>query len=772
MSNWSKPKLAFLFFVGMLMYSCSPTRFVPENQYLLHKNAVRIDSRSIKTDELSIYIQQKPNKRVFQLFPFHLYFYSTFCNENDKGPLNWLGKIVGEPPVIYDRFLTQKSISQIKNHLENKGYYNAEVFDSLVVKDRMATVYYVVRLNQPYTIRRIQYNIASQAIADIILPDTSSSLIKKNELFDIEMFDKERQRITRTLREHGFYNFSTNAINYTADTTETPFQVEITANIGFTLRPSGELIPNEQAIKPCYIRNIYIFPNFDPKRAIVEGENYMNSFDTITYKNFYFLHQGKIKIDPDLILKTFSIAHGDRYDIRKVEETNRFLNSIGFFKLSNIRFQVVEPLADTAYAIDCQIQLTPYIVQSYTIELEASNSGKTYELGSNLSYQHRNIFHGAETFNTKIKAAAQIVNESVSDAEINQWKFNSYEYGAEVGIDFPKFFLPFSKDYFYKKYHPKTSTNIGYNFQNHPNYTRTIMNGNFGYFWQGSQTIRHTIIPIELNSVRFPTMDPNYLQANAARIKDFDNYFIASSWYSLVYSNQLLRKNRSYHYIRTTLESAGNLTTSSMKLLGIKTHEGSYVIDPQTKIAQYIKIDFDVRFYQVFSQKKRLVYRFFTGIGKPYGNISSMPFVKQYSAGGSSDVRAWQIGRLGPGTFSDTTFYPNQTANLKIVGNLEYRFPLFWLIEGAWFVDAGNIWSINKGEQRTEAKFNFDSFYRQFAVGSGFGLRIDLDFIVVRVDAAFKVRDPSNNDNQGWIPFTRKYTRNDLQYHFGIGYPF
>ncbi len=765
-------KIAGIFVLITILAGCSTSRFVPENQYLLNQNIIKIDHRTIKPEQLSIYIQQKPNKRIFQLVRIHLHLYNLLCNESDRGPLNWIGKTMGEPPVIYDRFLTQKTITQLKTYLANRGYYNAEVKDSLVYGNRSVTVYYVVRTSEPYRIESFQYNFADPRLESLILPDTLNSPLRKGEVFDIELFEKERQRITRKLRENGFYFFTANYINYIADTTLSPNRVSITSNIGFP--PPGSTVQESivNVNNTCYIRNIYIFPNFDPKRAIVEGASYLNSFDTIVYKNFYFLYHNNMPINPDLVLKTLSIKQGDRYDIRKVEETNRFLNSIGYFKLSNIRFQDFAPIGDTAYFIDCQIQLTPYVIQSYSLEAEVANSGKTYELAGNISYQHRNIFKGAETFNTKIKAAAQIVNEAVTETDSKNFRFNSYEYGADVSIDFPKFFIPISLDQFYKRYHPKTTTHVSYNYQNHPNYTRTIINGNFGYFWQGSPTIRHTVIPIELNSVRFPTIDPEYLQANAFRIKDFDNFFISSSWLGIVFNNQQQRKNRDYHYIRFTIEAAGNVATAIMKASGATKIDGSYTIDPQTKIAQFLKTDIDLRYYQVLDKRNRIVYRTFVGIGVPYGNINNMPFVKQYSAGGSGDVRAWQIGRLGPGTYRDTTLYPTQTSNLKIIGNIEYRFPIFWKLEGALFADVGNIWAIGTNEMRPEAKFNYQTFYKQFALGSGLGLRVDLSFLIVRLDTGLKLRDPSLTEKSGWIPLYRKFDKNDFQLHIGIGYPF
>ncbi|MDD4746839.1 MAG: BamA/TamA family outer membrane protein [Salinivirgaceae bacterium] len=755
----------------LILASCRTTRFVPDNQYLLEKVIIKCDNRQINTDELMGFVQQKSNKKVAYFLRLHLHVYNIFSNEKDKGFINWIGKTVGEEPVIYDRFLTQKSITQLKIHLANRGFYDAEIKDSIVFGDRSVTVYYIIKSNEAYLINENKYKISNPIIDSLIMSDTANSVIKRNDLFDIKLFDTERQRITRFMKERGYYFFSPSAINYIADTTVFPNRVNVTTKIGYK-GTKNNIEENTMVTRPCYIRDIIIYPSFDPKRAIIEGEEYSNKFDTLQIEDYTFLMHSDQIIKTDVILKALSISENDKYDIRKVEETHKYLNSIGFFKLINIRFDQPKNLSDTAHSVNCIMQLTPFTIQSYTVELEASNSGNNYETAINLAYQHRNIFHGAEMLNLKIKGASQIVTEGVSAETENKYRFNSFEYGAEASIDFPKFFMPFVKSYFYKKHHPKTSTGAGYNYQNQPNYTRTILKGNFGYFWNSSKNFRHVVNPIELNSVRFPLMDSSYLANNLYRQKDFDNFFISSAWYSLIFSNQELRSARDYIYFKYNIEFAGNLLTAFYKLTNQTMVDGSYAIDPQTKIAQFAKTDVDFRYYSILNRSNKLVYRVFIGAGIPYGNTQNMPFVKQYSAGGAADIRAWQVGRLGPGTFVDTTLYPNQTANFKLIGNLEYRFPLFWMIEGALFVDVGNIWSINRKEQREATIFKFNRFYKELAVGSGAGIRIDLDFLLVRIDGALKVRNPSPKENSGWIPFNEKYTWNDFQLHIGIGYPF
>jgi len=546
--------------------------------------------------------------------------------------------------------------------------------------------------------------------------------------------------------------------------------VDITVFIGHPDPKRDTDSSNRIVNLPCYVNKVYIYPTFDPKRAIVEGEKYTNSFDSVSTDDYVFFYKDKLTVQPEVILKTLSIAQGDKYDIRKVEETNKYLNTIGLFKLINIRFSNPQ-MTDTVTFVNCIMQLTPFMIQAYQVEADASNYGNNYEAALNLSYQHRNIFRGAEMLNLKFTGAMQIVSDA-NDENARKIRFNSYEYGVEAKIDFPKFIMPIKSDNFYKKYFPKTAVGGAYNYQNQPNYIREMIKGNFGYLWNVNQQISNILTPLEVNSVRFPEIDSAFLKNNSFRIKDFDNYFITSSWYTVIYTNQRSKSIANYIYLRSTIEFAGNLLITGYILSGKDKADNSYWFDNQTRIAQYARSDIDFRYYNVLNQNHRMVYRITTGFGFPYGNIQSMPFVKQYSAGGASDIRAWQHGRLGPGTFSDTTWFPNQTSNLKIIANLEYRFHIIWMLEGALFADVGNIWSTSKIEERDEAKFKFNQFYNQIAIGSGVGIRADLSFLILRFDLALKIRDPAFLEHNGFILNNRKLTKNDYTIHIGIGYPF
>jgi outer membrane protein assembly factor BamA len=243
--------------------------------------------------------------------------------------------------------------------------------------------------------------------------------------------------------------------------------------------------------------------------------------------------------------------------------------------------------------------------------------------------------------------------------------------------------------------------------------------------------------------------------------------------YSLIFTNQNLQKSKDFIYFKFNSELAGNILYAAFKASGAEKTDGAYELF-KVSFAQYALGDIDFRYYNILNPGNKIVYRFFAGAGLPYKNSTALPFEKQYFSGGANSIRAWQVRDLGPGSYIDTTHttYSNQTADIKLEANLEYRFKLFWVLEGALFVDAGNIWAINNNDNREGAQFKFDRFYKDIAVGTGFGTRFDFSFFIFRFDLGIKTRDPEYPDGQKWVFGSRQLGRNDFVLNLGIGYPF
>ena len=296
----------------------------------------------------------------------------------------------------------------------------------------------------------------------------------------------------------------------------------------------------------------------------------------------------------------------------------------------------------------------------------------------------------------------------------------------------------------------------------------------YGYFWKSSKQVHHIFNPIAISSVKLKGMSLDFLKsfANPYIRESYTDHLISVTNYSYIFSNQKINKSRNYIYFRSNIESAGNILSTYSKLTNRKLTKDNYYEIFNNRFAQYLKTDFDFRYNKYTANKNKIVYRLFFGIGYPYGNLKTLPFEKQFFAGGANSIRAWQVRTLGPGSYKDTLQIPIQSSDIKLETNLEYRFKLFWVIQGALFIDAGNIWALNKIENRNEAMFKFNRFYKEIAVGSGAGLRFDFSFFIIRFDLGIKIYEPQEDLGKRLIITNRSYNSNDFQLNIGIGYPF
>ena len=392
-------------------------------------------------------------------------------------------------------------------------------------------------------------------------------------------------------------------------------------------------------------------------------------------------------------------------------------------------------------------------------------------MGGNLNYQHKNLFHGAEILNVKLSGSLQRQTKTeTTDA------FNIIEFGVESSLETPSFILPFRTSKWYRKLDPRTSLTVAYNYQHRPDYTRKITTVLTTYSWKANDYLRFLVSPIDLNTVRIPERTEAFDQRIKGKYieNSYKDYFIIGSRYSILYQNRNPQKRTDFSYFRWNLDLAGNLlhllhqSTNNQDTTG----RGYYEIY-NLQYAQFVKTDVDYRYYHYLSERDQLVTRLFAGVAIPYGNATAVPFVRQYYAGGAEGIRAWSVRDLGPGTYRDTSAtYPNQTADIKLEFNLEYRFDIIKSFKGAWFADMGNIWALKEDANRPGAEFNLDTFYKQLAIGTGFGLRLDLNFAVIRLDGGVKVKDPAVSGPDSWTLFHNKFRFKSITWQFGIGYPF
>jgi outer membrane protein assembly factor BamA len=755
----------------IFLFSCNPTKYVPEGETLLEGNHLNVSNEGIKPADLVPYIKQKPNKKIFGT-RFHLGLYNLSNIEKEKGINGWLRK-VGEEPVIFDPYSATKSTDQIESYVSSKGYFDGTVSESVETIKRQSSVNYNVDITTPYLIRNVTYQIADSNLQMLYTFDSINSVIERGKPYDVDVLQEERLRFERFVRDHGFYEFSSDYISFEVDSTVGNRQVDI----NFIVRNFSVVDGNNNILQVPHsifkINNIYIYPDYIPRDALEEGEAYFRDLDTTFYRGYYFIGTGKkTEIKYDFIIQSLYINPGATYNITNTEQSRAHLMSSKVYRLVNITFNEYtesEDSQNTIRQIDCIIQLTLLSKQSYKVEVEGTNSGGSLGGAVNLIYQNKNLFHGAELFSMKLKAAYEALKQENSKLASTQ------DYGIETSLRLPDFLIPFlKKEAFIKKYNPTTTIVAAYNYQSMPFYNRTMANATFGYNWKANTYQEHFVNPLQFNILKLPYIDSTFkqqIETSSYLAYAYQDVLILGGNYSYIFNNQSIKKSRDYLFLRFNAESSGNLLSLINKVSGAEKTDSAYYFLNQP-FAQYIRTDIDIRYNYFINAAASVVYRGFFGIGIPYGNSKAIPFEKQYFGGGSNGVRGWQVRTLGPGSYVPDTTFLNQTADIKMELNTEYRFKLFWIIEGAVFVDAGNIWNLREDPDRPGSQFKLNTFYKDIAVGTGAGIRFDFSFFLARIDLGIKLRDPSLPAGNKWIYMNRPYERKDFAAFISIGYPF
>jgi len=766
---FKKILLIGVFFIAILS-GCNPTKYLKPNELFLQKSTLKIDSRKVDKDEIEAIIKQKPNKQLFGLFKFRLWLYNQYKEtSSNKIRLN-----TGEPPVIHDSLLTYKTLKQLKIYTKNRGYFDSEVSFSKKEKNNKIKLKYHIKTGEPYLIKSIDYVFSDEKLKEkyfLIFRKTLLDL-KPGNTFDIDVLDNQREKIKTEMKNLGYYYFNKDYIKYKVDSTNGKKEISIVLHIN---NQKINDVRNNTSIDGKHKKynindvNIYLSKNYKDKD--------LNNFKTITFKNiqvhFDTSISHKLKYRPRMLNHAIGFKKSELYRLENQQSTYRNLNQLKIFKHVNVSF---DDRGDNE--LNTNIFLVPSKIKSFSIESIGTNSRGNLGISGNLIYQNRNIFRGGENLTMKLSGGVEIKEPINSDQgnDVNNYLgfFNTLEFGPIVSLEFPRFLLPIGLEKFSRKMNPKTTVQYLMNFESRPEYIRNLSQFSFGYFWNGSRFIKHYVTPIDGSYINLqPT--PDFQEElddenNPFILSSYQDQVISASKYSFIYNNQRINKITDFVYFKFNIEAAGNVPTVINKLTD-KPFD-----NPETKsynvfgirYAQFIKTDFDFRSYGQ-TKYTSFVKRINIGVGKPYGNLNALPFEKSYYGGGANSIRAWQARSLGPGTLSsnitDTSLY--QIGELKIEANLEYRFDITKLFEGAAFIDAGNIWILSKDESRPNAEIKADKFWKDIAIGVGLGLRLDFNFFLIRFDLAAKLKDPGSYTPEKFNLDLKNPTLN-----LGIGYPF
>ena len=553
-----------------MLFSCKPTKYVPSGKYLLNQVKVKVDNKRINHDELKSYIRQKPNKRILGFLGLRLYLglYNLSDIHKDNGINKYLRK-EGEAPVIWDLFATKKDLNQLKLFMSNKGYYKANVSDTLIFKKNKVDIVYHIKANKPYTVRSIKYTFEDTLIQPYVYADTVNSLIKRGALFDRDVLDNERTRLEYFLKNNGFYSFNRDAISYDADTSM--MKVDLMLNIKNRIRTvNNQIVPFRQ----------YKIDKVVVKSGLIKTDTSRMVLDSLSQNGIQIIYYQRTWVNPGTILQSNYIDPGTLYKVSNVDETKSHLLSLNVFNTPNIQFKR-STRNDTSQFnyLDCQIQLSLLdSIQSFGVEVDGTNSDGNFGGALNLIYQHRSLFRNAENFNLKLRGAS----EAVKRTDKPQFHY-TLEYGADATLKIPKFLLPFNSIRFKKKYDPKTSFSISYNYNQRPDFTQTLANISFGYNWKVGPFVNQILKPISINYVNYDHVDslsPYFKNVSGTYFENIiKNHIVSALNYSLIFKNQKPNKTTDFRYFRWNFEVAGNLLYLHSQLNHeTKNKNGSYTL--------------------------------------------------------------------------------------------------------------------------------------------------------------------------------------------------
>ncbi len=767
------PKLKKYIFLVLIMTlaGCSTTKVIPSGESRLVDNEIKIlNSKEYQTSGLAPYIKQKPNTSIiFGWNPFLSIW--NWSNGKDKGWDRFVHKL-GQEPVIFEKSLVADSRTNILNHLNYQGYYNSSVRDSIVTKRKKTTVYYKINLGKQYIIDSISYNIDCKDLAQSFYNDSLQNVIKKNTPLSEEYLNSTSEEIASQLRNDGYFGFTKNYLFFTADTLSGNGKASLKVDIKNYSR-------NEQPkdAKPHRIfkyGDVTIQPIRKPSNPLVysfvgdsviavPSMNLYTATDSTMYRGLKIKYRNNLLLRKRVLSRMNFVEPGERYSEEEVARTYSRFSNLNLFSSVNIQMDPID-----SNTVNCTMKLTASELQGYKLGLESSlNSTGLYSISPSVSYYHKNLFRGAELFSISLMGDFQFGFNSNKRAS---------EFGAATSLSTPNFLL--LPDKIFKSTNiPRTEFAISYNFQQRPEYTRNILSGSYSYVWNRKDKFFFKISPIQLSIVKLYNLKSDFYESlnDPFLINSYQDHFDLGLGTNFYYTTDASpRPRHSYFYMRWQNDLSGNLLSlfnSSMP----KNANGERLIW-ESPYSQYYRTEVTTVYTWKLGKKENhsIATRFLAGFGVGYGNSVSLPFEKLFWAGGAYSLRGWQARTVGPGYAPvDKTFtIPNQTGDMRLEANIEYRFPLFWNFEGALFMDAGNVWNIkdnSNSEETREGLFEFNNFYKHIAADWGAGLRLDLSFVILRLDMGIKLYEPSKNDWKGPKSMLKK---GNYGLQFGVGYPF
>ncbi len=689
---------------------------------------------------------------------------------------------LGQAPVIYDEVRSHKTAHQLEGLLASKGCFGSTVsFDTVSTTRHNINIAFHVKATRRYMVDEVVYVADAPEVLRLLEQWRAASPLQPGTPYDQENIAAERSRLVDNLRDAGYYHATPQAITFSVDTTYSTSVLSI------------DVMVDCRNLKVYHINNIFVYPNSTV--GLRSGEL---DYDTLIYNypsarrriDYQFVHAGPMTIKPKTISRALMLFPGMTYRPRYITNSYNSILALHNHKYINIEFGISPATSDSLPLVDAHIRLINATQQRLSLSLELTNasplgssdSTSNFLLGGNLGletaieYQHKNLFGGAELLRAKGSLLVELPKFIFSGSN-NGFRdiFSTFEAGLDLSLDMPVFLLPFSERFYRAGMRPHTLVSLGGSYQYRYYYERILANTSFGYTWSNSRRATNQLLPVEMTFVRMMNLEESFAQRldalNDLRLKyQYSSHFILDARYDYTYSNQVYGMRQDFTALHLTAESAGNLLAATSDLLGATTDDNGIKQLLGVPFAQYARLGGELTRYHYFGRRSSFVARLLVGIGLPYGNSVSMPYEKSFFGGGPTTMRAWQLRHLGPGSYQGGTSMLERVGDLQLVLNLEGRFPIVGIFEGALFADIGNVWLLNASDQYPGGEITWANLGRDLAVGVGLGLRINVTIATLRLDLALPLYDPGFAAGQRWRPSQWDFT--SLVANFGINYPF
>jgi outer membrane protein assembly factor BamA len=754
-----------LFFFVMLFIGCSGTRKIPEGDLLYIGHSIDVvkgsEEKKVRKkikSELKDLIRPIPNKSILGMRP-GIFFYNLAGKvKKEKGFKYWLKYKIGEEPVLMSTVNLDYNKEVIQNYVENNGFFNAESKVDTITKGRKAKANYQVKLHNQYKVKSVTFPKDSTVLSKEINILKDKSVLNVGMPYSLYAIKTERSRIDGKLKERGFYYFNEEYLLVQVDSTVAKNEVDLFFKI--------KRETPEKAKIQYKINEVFVYPNFNLKRDTASTP----VMDTILYGDFTII-DNKSVFKPIIFDKTLLFNKGDLYNRTTHNLSLNRLITLGTFKFVKNEFKVNNYFKNQ---LDAYYYLTPLPKKSIQIETLAKTNSANYSgTELNINWSNRNTFKGAELLSISAFTGLEVQVSGQNNG------FNVYRFGGEASLIWPRFIAPIQMNSG-GGYVPNTKASLRYEYQLRTKlYSLKTFNGSFGYLWKENERKEHNLSVVNIaftSSNDVSDLYKSQIEASPSLQNIIDKQLIFGTNYSYTYTNTMLQNRRNNIYFKGGLDFSGNALAL---LMGANDSDNPKSIFG-VPFSQYSKAEMEFRHYYNFNSETKLASRIIVGAGIPYGNSDHLPFIKQFFIGGTSSIRAFRARSIGPGTFDGSevtnSFLPDQSGDLKLEFSSELRTKIYSIVKGAVFIDAGNIWLRHKSDEKPGGEFS-SQFLNQLAVGTGFGLRFDFKFLILRTDLAFPLRKPYLPKGNEWvldeINFSDRSWRNEnLIFNLAIGYPF